>query len=92
MAHFLDFFAQQRVGILVTILVLFSGVLLLQWISWIFEWGRFKNPTKSGNHQDLRFVITDFFLKIIDDFRHLLALILVLVFLFALVLMLWPGC
>ena len=39
----------------------------------------------------VRFVVADFFVKIINDFRHLLALLIVLLFALALFTAMWPG-
>src|SRR5688572_21897045 len=89
MSGLFTFLAEHRVGIWVLIGSSFGAVLLLHWVSWIFGWGRFGRA--SGTDRDLRVVITDFFVKIIDDFRHLLALALVIIFLTTLVVMLWPG-
>lgn len=83
MSTFLDFLAQHRIGIA----VLFGGLLLLvflaQWLAWIFRLGRFQvqqGIPPEGRTSQLRFVIADFFVKVIDDFRHLLALVILLIF------------
>lgn len=92
MSGILDFFAQHKGGILVLSGAVFALIVVLQWVCWIFCLGRFNKATRQGtSHQELRFVITDFFVKIIDDFRHLLALVIVFVFLVTLAIMLWPG-
>src|SRR5215467_10356611 len=92
MSELFDFFSQHKVGIFVFAGIVFAFIVVLQWICWIFRWGRFKREKgEESNHQELRFVITDFFVKIIDDFRHLLALVIVFVFLVALTVMLLPG-
>ena len=39
----------------------------------------------------IRYVLADFFVKIINDFRHLLALVLVLLFGLAVFAAMWPG-
>jgi hypothetical protein len=90
MTALLDYFALHRQGITVLLACAFALVLLLQWVCWIFAWGRFARTAAAGR-QELRVVITDFFVKIIDDFKHLLALVLVLIFMGTLVVMIWPG-
>jgi hypothetical protein len=80
MGSFLDFLAVHRIGLAVA--VIFAGALALfvQWLAWIFGLGRFKTRPPSERTFQLRFVIADFLVKIIDDFRHLLALVLLLIF------------
>lgn len=90
MSRLFDFFAQHVVGILVLVALLFALILIIRWLCWIFCWGRFARERPS-QRAELRFVITDFFVKLIDDFRHLLALVIVFIFLAALMTMLWPG-
>src|SRR5258706_15938080 len=82
MAQILDFLARQRTGIAVLFGSLLLLVLLLQWVAWVFAWGRFKRTHAKPGEQtsQLRFVITNLFVKIIDEFRHLLALLVVLIF------------
>jgi hypothetical protein len=75
-------------------LILIVGVALLivvQWVCWIFEIGRFKPKqleTLSINgtpvNTNIRYVLANFLVNIVNDFRHLLALIIVSVFAFAL--------
>ena len=42
MSELFDFFSQQKVGIFVLAGVVFALMVVLQWICWIFRWGRFK--------------------------------------------------
>jgi len=77
-------------GVLVLFFALGAIVLLVQWWAWIFLKGRFQpkriepgtgTPTGTGDgSQPLRVVFVEFFTKIIDDFRHLLALLMVVIF------------
>lgn len=83
MSQFLDFLARQRAGLAVLFAFLLLLVLLAQWLAWIFRLGRFKVPPGTQPEErtsQLRFVIADFFVKVIDDFRHLLALLILLIF------------
>jgi hypothetical protein len=91
MAGLIDFFAEHRAGVGVLLASGFAATLLLQWVCWIAGWGRFTRSAPGPGRQELRVVVTDFFVKIIDDFRHLLALIVVVVFVVVLVIVLWPG-
>ncbi len=91
MAGLIDFFAEHRAGVGVLLASGFAVTLLLQWVCWISGWGRFARSASGPGRQELRVVVTDFLVKIIDDFRHLLALIVVLVFVVVLVVVLWPG-
>jgi hypothetical protein len=79
MSRFLDFFSKQQTGIAVFLGSVLVLMLLVQWLAWIFRWGRFgrKQPERTSQ---LRFVIADLFVKIINDFRHLLALVIMLIF------------
>src|SRR5262245_8424708 len=79
MSGFFDFFARQQTGIAVFLGSFFIFVLLVQWLAWIFGWGRF-GRTQPERTSQLRFVIADLFVKIINDFRHLLALVIMVIF------------
>ena len=52
---------------------------------------RFGAVPRRPKPDSIRFVLTDFFVKIINDFRHLLALVLVVLFGLALFAAMWPG-
>lgn len=84
MNEFLEFFASNWRGILVFLLLVAVAVVLLQWIAWIFSLGRFSGPSPARGETPLRHVFADLVVKIIDDFRHLLALIVILIFALAL--------
>lgn len=92
MTRLLTYFAEHWTGILVLILVLFALALLANWLSWILGIGRFKGRGASpGTSGGIRYVITDFFVKIISEFRHLLALVIVSLFAVTLFLAMIPG-
>jgi hypothetical protein len=85
MGEFLTFLADKRAGIWVLLVVLGAGCAVVQWVCWIFRVGRFRSGAAGrARQEDLRFVTAEFFVRLINDFRHLLAL--VVVFMFALVL------
>jgi hypothetical protein len=84
-ANFLKLLDDYSGGIGVLFLSLAAVVGLIQWLSWIFLKGRFKPRTGTGTgtgdgSQSIRFVFTDLLVKIINDFRHLLALLMVIIF------------
>ncbi len=80
MGSFLDFLAAHRIGLAVVVLLAGILAMFVQWLAWIFSMGRFKARPPAERTFQLRFVIADFLVKIIDDFRHLLALVLLLIF------------
>lgn len=80
----------------ITILTLLSCVVLVllavQWVAWIFSFGRFgKEPVQAERTQNIRYLLADGLVKIINDFRHLLALLIVLIFGLALAYALWSA-
>ena len=79
-----SFFADQRAGILMFLLTLIVLTGVAQWVLWILGRGRFRYQSSSGVFREL---IT----KIIYEFRHLLALAIVLLFSVALFFAIWPG-
>lgn len=86
---FFQFLADNRTGILVFFLGLFALAMLFQWFAWIFGLGRFRRKKEEADAttartQSLRYIITDLFVKIITEFRHLLALIIITMFALAL--------
>ncbi|MDP3856631.1 MAG: hypothetical protein Q8Q73_02600 [Stagnimonas sp.] len=60
-------------------------------LAWIFGIGRFRTPITSDSEpsENLAYVVSAAVIRIINDFRHLLALIIVLIFAFALAYVLW---
>ncbi len=80
-------------------LILGTGVAFLiamQWFCWIFQFGRFKTRNNTpavpeDKNQNIRYVIANFFVNIINDFRHLLALVIVLVFAITLFVVLYKN-
>ena len=79
LTDYLGFLSANREGIAILFAGAFCFVILLQWFFWILGVGRFKGHEVSRN-LNLRYIFSDAAVKIINDFRHLLALILVLVF------------
>ena len=72
------YLAANAAGIRLLIVVIVFGILAVQWLSWIFRWGRFgREPAKE---KGIRFILVELAANIINEFRHLLALVLVLLF------------
>lgn len=90
MSTFLSFLAAQRNGILLLMFVLAVLGFLMNWVLWMFRRGRYYGSSPQTDSK-LRLVLTDFFIKLINDFRHLLALVIVLLFAVALFLAVLPG-
>lgn len=79
---FLQLVQTNAGGILVVFLVLAGLALLLQWVLWMFKRGRFSRVGSDTAKPPpaLRYVFSEGLVKIIDDFRHFLALIIMLIF------------
>ena len=84
MDTFFTFLQTYRSGIVLLLFILASLVFFIQWLVWISGKGRFARTSLPTARADLRFIFSDAAVKIINDFRHLLALIIVLIFAFAL--------
>ena len=78
---FFNFLATNKVGFAVLILCSVALLFLITWLAWIFGLGRFQ---RIGDTSSVGYVLTDLFAKVVDDFRHLLALVIVLIFALAL--------
>src|SRR5437660_1223103 len=96
MHAFFTFFYEQRGGIFVFLACLVCVAVVLRYLAWIFGWGRFgggQSPPTTGASRTadgrIGFVVAEFFANLINDFRHLLALILVLIFAAALGVAMW---
>lgn len=101
MERFFTFFQTYRSGIFFFLVCLGSLALLVQWFAWIFGLGRFGSgaaETGTGTETDsgpqktnLRKLFSGAFVKIVNDFRHLLALVIIGVFAIALGFSLWKA-
>src|ERR1700726_1405614 len=60
--------------------IVFGAMMVLHWLLWLFARGRFKGTIVHDSREGLGFLVTDFFVKLIDDFRHLLALAIIAIF------------
>lgn len=81
MENFFAFLEQHANGIWMALVLLFAFILALNWLASIFRWGRYRETRLPNNRYDkLSYIITTFFANIINDFKHLLALVIVLIF------------
>jgi hypothetical protein len=85
MADLFVFSGVQWRGIFVLLVCLLVLAFVVQWLIWMFGLGRFKATRVRGRRDTLSFVFADLMVKIINDFRHLLALIVVAIFAIALI-------
>lgn len=81
MQSILKFFEQNYVGLFLMFFAVFFLMLIINWVAWIFGLGRFKGSfSKNSPQGGIFYLFADLVVKIINDFRHLLALILVIIF------------
>ena len=78
-ANIFSYLSSNKSGIMVLILSLFALLVLFNWFVWILGLGRFKSREKDDD-KPIRYILVELFAKIIDDFRHLLALVVILIF------------
>lgn len=81
----MSFFADNITGIIMAIIVVLTLLYSINFLASIFGWGRYKDqPLKSSQVYG---IIRHLLVTIINDFRHLLALIITLIFAAVLVYM-----
>jgi hypothetical protein len=84
----LDQLEQRAGGVLLLLLIIGALLLAVHWLAWIFGWGRFRaDPGASHFHRAdtqaaraASFVLVEAGVKVINEFRHLLALVVVSIF------------
>jgi hypothetical protein len=84
MDRFFTWLQTYRSGILLFFFSLAALAALVQWFAWIFGIGRFGRDITSGTKALTR-AFSEFIFKIINEFRHLLALLVFMVFTVALI-------
>jgi hypothetical protein len=98
MKSFLDFWAANAIGVSVFLLFMVVTVALFVWairkLSTTFGWGRYgaddglfvgRLAGNSPSESSLGRLVTEFFMKIISEFRHFLALLIFILFAFVLI-------
>ena len=78
------FFQDYWGGILVFALLVVFILKVVDVLGRIFGWGIYKD-LKYNSKDGLQYLILEFFIKIVNDFRHLLAIIVFLIFGFSLI-------
>lgn len=85
MQKLLDALTENSTGILLLLLIVIVLLYVLGRLAKIFNWGRYKQLMKSDSDSttetsDLSHGLSTFFVNLINDFKHLLALVIVLIF------------
>ena len=76
----------HRVGILMALLCVIVLVAIVQWLAWLFSKGRFGSEVyKMARPSSMRYIVSEFGVKIINEFGHLIALIILFIFSFTLI-------
>lgn len=86
--------APDSIELLVIIIALgVTALALIQWLAWIFALGRWRKPVAKGAETQattsMGMLFASAFLKLFDNFRHLLAMVVVLIFAVAVI---WVLC
>lgn len=84
-ARSIEYLQSHALGVFMLLVSALTVAFLVQWILWAFGRGRFKRDREAGRKEtpradSIRFVVADALVKIINYFRHLLALIVVGIF------------
>jgi len=89
----LDYVWMHRGPIAVLLVVAFGAIAIVQWLAWIFRGGRFRlQPGRAvASRAGAGYLFSDFLVKIITDFRNLLALVIVGIFAITLAISMYPG-
>ncbi len=81
MENFFSFLETHINGFLILILLVFAIVAVINWLARIFKWGKYKGvQLPPEEYSNTRYIISQFFVNIISDFKHLLALVIVIIF------------
>lgn len=84
MSGLFGYLAINSEGIWLFLTLAFSAIILFQWVFWILGFGRFQR-SRDGAGKTFSYFLGELFAKIINEFRHLLALLVVLIFAGALI-------
>jgi hypothetical protein len=76
----LEYLADHAGGIAAGLLVLFASLAAAQWLCWLLGVGRFKRTAEEKPAQYWSYVFSDFFVRMFDNFRNLLAMVIVTMF------------
>lgn len=79
-AAFLKILEEHYKGVWMLIFMLLAIIFVINWLARIFNWGRYRNHNNSIARTGRTWFLENFFNRLINDFRHLLALVIVLIF------------
>jgi hypothetical protein len=85
------YLAPYAIDIVLALGILIGATVVIQWWAWIVGLGRFKPGQKGESQWSVARAAVELFVKIIDDFKHLLALVVMAVFLATLILVMAAG-
>jgi|GEM_PF-5958964 len=81
MENLLIFLENRVAGVAILILLTFSLLFSISWLARIFSWGKYKNQLESFDDMGSEpYFVSRFFANIINDFKHFLALVIVMIF------------
>lgn len=83
MENLFGYLERNAIGITVFLLILLSLLLVIRSVAYTFSLGRYKRDpsvTTPPEQPSIRYIFADLAVKIINDFRHLLALVIVGIF------------
>lgn len=81
MEEFLGIIEKHYAAVLLLVLIFFSIFLVIAWLARVFGWGKFKYLTDGRMEEgNITYIFSRFLVNLIDDFKHLLALVIVIVF------------
>lgn len=81
MEDFLNYIEDHYIAILLLVIMAFAAVLILNWLARIFSWGAFKDRSSVMTREsNFTYILSKFLVNLINDFKHLLALVIVVIF------------
>lgn len=90
MGSFLKFFEVNRFGIFVLLTILAFLVFIIQWLAWIFKWGRFKGaPARPGPGYSTKDIMFTYLATLASDFKFVLATLIFGIFSIVLIIALF---
>lgn len=92
MDAFLTYLETHDKGIMMLILLSVIFVIILRWLFQIFGIGKYSNrKAEKAQNNSITFILTRSLVNIVDDFRHFLALLIVILFVGLIIAAMWSG-
>ncbi|MBX2826808.1 MAG: hypothetical protein KTR22_01515 [Flavobacteriaceae bacterium] len=106
MEDFLIFLEKHSTGVLLLILILFAVVLTVRWLFQVFAIGKYRTFHTYTNEKgekkvvkakdkntstSITYILTQSLINIVDDFRHFLALLIVILFVILISISMWAS-